>query len=196
MLPKYVYIIGAVVIVILLITIIKSISKKNQRNKEIREAAIARMRDESLNDVILNQRTGKDNKKGSSMPYEVSYQNGGEDPKADKKAFNTSKKGRVEIQLIENTDLSSRKYVFSPYPGITIGSDDDNDIVVINNGVSGKHCEIFAAGKRVYIRNLANDQKTFIRRKKQQAIASAEGLEIKSKDIILVGNVTYTVTIM
>ncbi len=77
-----------------------------------------------------------------------------------------------------------------------IGSDQqENDISVLAQGVAPHHCEIFAAGGSVYLKNTGEGTRTIIRRKKERAIADNKGIRLQTGDSILVGAVSYDITI-
>lgn len=192
--PKYVYIIAGVFVLAILIILLRVISKKRAKNKEIQKAISEKIRDDNLNSVILNSHYTEKEKKNSAMPYEVNYQGNVVEQNGNSKHEKSDGNYPI-IQLVETTALSSRKFVFTLSEGITIGSENDNDIVIINKGVDEKHCSFFAVKKKVFVKNLADRQKTIIRRKNNQAIVDSSGIEVKSGDIIILGDVSYTVII-
>lgn len=182
----------------LLIFFLKKYMKRREKKKEIALAAADRMRDENLNSIILNSYADRSNKKEVYRPYDVDYGSpdkggGGKGSRTD---FSSGKQGQPMIQLVEKTELSTRKFVLNPAKIIRIGSDlQDNDISVLAEGISPHQCEIFAGGGKVYIRNTGEGTRTIIRRKKQQAIADNKGIRLLTGDRILLGTVSYDITI-
>lgn len=183
---------------LLIIFFLKKYMRHREKKKEIALAAADRMRDENLNSIILNSRADRNNAREIYKPYDVDY--GGQDKSGRDKGSHTDisggKPGQCMIQLVEKTELSTRKFVLNPAKIIRIGSDlQDNDISVLAEGISPHQCEIFAAGGKVYIRNTGEGTRTIIRRKKQQAIADNKGIRLLTGDRILLGTVSYDITI-
>lgn len=143
----------------------------------------------------MNGKTRKDTKE-VYKPYDVDYSSTNCD--TGKKPGEHSKKAEshVMVQLIERTELSTRKFMLNPIKKIHIGSDlRDNDISVLAEGVSAHQCEIFSVGNRVYVKNLSSDNRTIIKRKKNQAIVNEKGVRLLSNDVIILGRVSYDITI-
>lgn len=196
---RILFILLAAGILALFIFFLKKLMKYREKKKEITTAAQDRMRDDNLNHIILNSYSDKDKNKEVYMPYEVDY---GSQDKNGKKKENRADTfdgghGELMLQLIEKTELSTRKFVLNPAKGIRIGSDmQDNDIPVVSKGVAPHQCEIFAAGGRVYIRNMGEGNRTLIKRKKERAIVDHKGIRLLSGDSILVGSISYDITII
>ena len=193
---KYIVILAVIILLLIGITLIKKIVKQKQKNKELRQAAEDKLRDENLNNVILNNHTGSNRRREANMPYDVDYSNsGGENNK--KLSDNSKRKdSHIMLQLIEKTELSTRKFMLNPIKKIRIGSDlQDNDITVLSEGVSLHQCEIFSVGDKIFIRNLSGGNQTILKRKKEQAIVDEKGLRLLSNDKIILGSVVYEVTI-
>ncbi len=173
----------------------KSFWSKRSERKELKQAAADRVRDEKLNSIILNSYIDENIKKNASKPYDVDYGNGSQTTKDIR--FCGKDIQSVMVQLVENTELSSRKFVLNPANGIYIGSGiGENDIVVANSNLSEKQCEIFLVQQKVYIRNLGRPLRTIVKRKKEQTIIDDRGIRLLSGDKIILGNVTYDITII
>lgn len=196
---KAAFLIAAVALVLFfLILFLKKFMRYCEKKKEIAQAAADRMRDENLNNIILNSHAGTGNHKEIYKPYDVDYsskEKGGGN-RGGSQDMAALKHGQPMLQLVEKTELSTRKFVLNPTKRIRIGSDlQDNDISVLSQGVAPHHCEIFAAGGSVYIRNTGEGTRTIIRRKKEQAIADNKGIRLQTGDCILLGTVSYDITI-
>ncbi len=188
--------VGALAVAVLFIVLLKRTVKSRQKRKEIQQAAEDRARDENLNNIILNSHCRAGEKKEIYKPYDVDYSNDGQGKNDKNSPFAAPDSHRVMIQLVEKTELSTRKFMLNPEKIIRIGSDlQTNDISVLADGVSSNQCEIFAAAGKVYIRHTGDKNKTIIRRKKEQAFVDEKGIRLLSDDIIILGKVTYDVTI-
>jgi pSer/pThr/pTyr-binding forkhead associated (FHA) protein len=185
-----------VVVVVLIIMIIKKIVKKRQNAKELSMQAADKIRDENLNNVILNSHGVKSNARDIPIPYDVDYSNQSGNGNEIEKNANASK-SPLMIQMVEKTNLSTRKFILNPEKGIRIGSDtQDNDITVFDQSVSPHQCEIFSAGNKVYIRNIGTENRTILKRKKESVIINENGIRLVSNDRIILGSITYDIRII
>lgn len=192
-----IFIILIIVILLIGFILLRYLIKRRTKRQELHRAAADRARDENLNQVILNTQHIKEENKSMKSPYEVDYGNGSREKSKREKAESPKGKIPIMVQLIENTELSTRKFVLNPAKGISIGSGlTDNDIVVSGSNIEERHCEIFLARGKVYIRSIGNRERTMLRRKKEQVIADRKGIRLLTGDIVLIGNVTYEVTII
>lgn len=193
-------VIGIFVILIVIIAVIMLLKKtirKKQKNKELSQAAEDKIRDENLNQVILNQHTDGSRFKEVHKPYDVDYSN--VNSENSKKTVDLVQTGEshVMVQLVEKTELSTRKFMMNPAKAVRVGSNlQDNDITVLADGVSPHQFEIFEIRNKVFVRNLGSENRTIIRRKKEQAIVDDKGIRLLSGDSILLGHVTYDITII
>lgn len=189
---------AAVLALFLLLFFLKKFMKFREKKKEITQAAADRIRDENLNSIILNSHTATDGNKEIYKPYDVDYSSkdkGGHHKGCSQDAL-ARKNGAPMLQLVEKTELSTRKFILNPAKRIRIGSDlQDNEISVLAQGVVPHHCEIFAAGGGVYIKNTGEGTRTIIRRRKEQAIVDNNGIRLQTGDCILLGTVAYDITI-
>lgn len=193
---KYILILVAVALLFVGITLIRKFIQKKQKNKELNQAAEDKLRDENLNNVILNNLAESDRFRGAHVPYDVDYSNPGGGNNKTPSNHGKVKDGHAMLQLVERTELSTRKFMLNPAKNIRIGSDQqDNDIAVLAAGISPRQCEIFSVGDKVYIKNLSNENRTILKRKKEQAIVDNKGLRLLSNDKIILGNVVYEVMI-
>lgn len=193
---KYILILAAVTLLFIGITLIKKIMRRKQKNKELRQAAEDKLRDENLNNVILNNHVGSNRPREVHVPYDVDYSNPGGESSKSHSDNNKRKDSHVMLQLVEKTELSTRKFMLNPIKKIRIGSDlQDNDISVLSEGVSSHQCEIFSVSNKIYIKNLSHENLTILKRKKEQTIVDEKGLRLLSDDKIILGSVIYEVTI-
>lgn len=186
--------IDAIIVFIVLVVLIKLMSARRKKQRELDQVTADKVRDENLNDVILNKRVKRNSAKEVYTPYDVDYSNKEQD---NRQAANYNNGREVMIRLVENTELSTRKFILNPAKNIRIGSDlKENDISVMAEGIAPMQCEIFSVGSNVYIRNVSESSRTILRRKKEQAIVNDKGILLDSGDVIILGKVSYDVTIV
>ncbi len=178
---------------VLLIRWVKRLLRRQSKKKEIDRAASDRLRDENLNQIILNNHTGGVENREIYKPYDVDYNGEGSGGLDNMNV----KAGQTMIQLVEHTRLSTRKYVLNPAKKIRIGSDlQGNEISLVEKEIAPHQCEIFAAQGQVYIRHTGGSTQTIIRRKRQSAIVDKRGIRLHSGDWIEIGSVSYEITII
>lgn len=185
---------ACIVFVILFILLIK-IRKKNKKQKIMAIQAEDKLREEALDKIILNDKAQNDEGDVfSAKPFEVNY-----DAASVEKHTEKAKKARYRtmVQIVENSELSSRKYMFDPSKGIHIGGKNGkNDIVVSDMSVDDQQCEIVLSSSTVYIRNIGGSRKVVLKRGKQQAYVEKKYVELKSNDVILIGKTIFRIEII
>ncbi len=192
-------ILTAVIVIFVMTAIIlfSRLIRKKQKKKELSQAAEDKMRDENLNQVILNQHRSGGRFKEVHKPYDVDYSRpNGTGGKNNTDSQWAGEEG-VMVQMIERTELSTRKFMMNPAKPIRVGSDlQDNDINVLAEGISAHQFEIFAVRDKVFVRNISSENRTILKRKREQAIVDEKGIRMLSEDAILAGCVSYDITIV
>lgn len=175
--------------------LLKKMFSRRQKKKELTRVSEDKRRDENLNNIILNSHKGKRIKE-IHKPYDVDYgRMNGENSCLGN--HSEQENNSLMIQLVERTELSTRKFVLNLIKPIRIGSDlQENDITIFAGNVSPCQCEIFAAGNKIYIRNMSPDNRTILKRKKKKAIVDGTGVRLLSGDTVILGSISYDITIM
>lgn len=189
--PLYIIII---VIAIIILTTLIIVVKTGKKKKEQRRLAMEKLREEALDRALENpsrKNDGKD-RKGLQRPVAVDY---GQDEKALKREAPAH--GRCMLELTEINELSTRKYLLNPSEVIRIGRQFDVNTIVINNqSLSERQCEIFQYGQDLYIRNCRMSVPTILLRKADSVIVDERGIKIQSGDCISAGSVRLEVSII
>lgn len=182
--------IGAGTIIFLFIRSIYFFNEKRKKKKEVRDAAENRIRYESLDQMILNDRQRKTERGNYQNPYDISYEQGS--------ALKQEKEAKpLMISLVEKNKLSTKKYVFSLENPIKIGASvKGNDVIVQGDGIADCQCIIFSDGRSIYVKNQSGISKTVLSRKKDKAVVDKNGLKLQSGDKIVIGQITYEITIV
>ena len=195
--PRVFLIISVILLLVIGIRILKKVISHKQQKKELRQVSADKIRDENLNNIILNNLAENGSLKEAYRPYEVDYSNSNAEGSGNAGKREKTGESRIMLQLVEKTELSTRKFVLNPAKTIRIGSNlQDNDISVLTEGIFPKQCEIFAFGSKIYVRNLSTENNTVIKRKKERAIVDKKGIRLLTNDIIIIGKVSYDVTII
>jgi hypothetical protein len=193
---KIILVMAIIILAVLCIVIFKKIVKNSKKAKELSLQAEEKIRDENLNNIILNNNTDNLKLRKTPKPYDVDYSssNNGKLGNIDS---SKDKKNSIMIQLIERTELSTRKFILNPTNGLRIGSDTQgNDIVVFDSSVSQHQCEIFTYGDKIYIKNLGSESRTIVKRKKESVIVDGTNIRLLSNDRIIIGSVSYDISII
>jgi len=179
----------------LIVTLIKKAVNKNRKNKEIRQAAADHLRDQNLNNLILNEQS-RDISKEKINPYDVEYNSGNQQSVKGANKLHAAHSVTM-IQLVEKTELSVRKFVLNPSPMIKIGSDlNDNDITVVDDSVAPTHCCIFELQNKVYIKTTGSGNQVLLKRRKDSVVVSDTAVRLLSKDIVIIGKNTYEIMVI
>ena len=132
------YLIFMIVGVLLgLLILLCMLRHRRTQRRELETKARDQLREEALNRALMNDRANEREVSAKRcLPYEVDYgQN--------KNSVNSLSQNKKMLHIIENSELSVRKYLFDPNQKIHIGSKSDiNEIVIKDRTVSGQHCEI------------------------------------------------------
>lgn len=191
-------VLAALIMLTALFRLVKKILDEKRRRRELEQATADKIRDENLNNVILNQNMGSRRPKEVHIPYDVDYGSPKRENHITAGAQDSGDEGgNTMVRLVERTELSVRKFLLNPSKVIRIGSDiQKNDIVVLAEDVAPRQCEIFSAKNKVYIRNLAPGNGTVVKRKKEKAIVDERGIRLLSDDTVILGRVSYDITIV
>ena len=189
-------IIGILLMGIILIII----SKKRKEKKAKALQASDKIREEALDRLLLNQETEsrKEEPTFAAVPIAVNYDvNSVEKTKDSTSRKKRNKSKKVMVQIVENSELSARKYMLDPQKGIFIGSKaGKNHIVISNANVDERQCEIRENAQKVYVRNTGSSGKVILRRGKQSAYVEQKYLELKTGDTLLIGNMLYRIDLI
>ena len=192
---KGIIILGVIVAIIILIKILKVTMRRKEQKKERRQSAADRYRDEKLNSQILNAYS--DNNKESYVPYEVDYSKSAQEGKKQIEPYETKTKktsADIMVQIIENTELSERKFAINATKGIKIGSVSGSDISF--SADEQYMCELKASNGVLFVRDMLSGSKLILKRKKKTAIIDKNGIKLQSGDQIIMGHVTYSIVII
>lgn len=182
--------VAACIVTALVVVVLAVLLKRyNSRRRTLKDLAEDKLRDEALNSAIENKAVyqGKISHAGNSQkPIEVNY------------SENLARGGKVGgmLQIVEHSGISVKKYVLDPSVPITVGREKDNVICINERTLSGRHCEIFAYQKGIYVRDLGSSNHTVIVRERESAYADGNGVRIKTGDRIQMGNVFLDITVI
>lgn len=174
-------------IVLVVITILIKNAKKNKYKREIRIYAEDKVREERLDHVILNSHEGNVRTEDESVPYDVDYGLGTQN-------VSGAEYGSVSdmIQLIEHSELSSRKHVLNARKGIMIGSQRESNNIVVP-GTAAQQCQIFCYQNGVFLREVAGNNLTILQRRKKRVYVQKSGVQLKNGDLIILNDIYFEV---
>lgn len=182
----------AIIILLILFVLLLVIKNKKKKQRLMHLQAEDKLREETLDRIILNNKAQNgDEDIFSAKPFEVNYN------VVDVEKYQGKDKYRTMVQIVENSELSTRKFMFDPSKGIYIGGKKGkNDIVISDTSVDDQQCEIVLGSATVYIRNLGGSCKVVLKRGKQQVYVEKKYIELKSNDMILIGKTSFKIEIV
>lgn len=184
--------------ILLIIIILSLISRKKKEKREKALLVSDKIREEALDRLLLNKETEAKSaeKTFTAIPIEVNY-DANSIEKLKSNIFEKKKNKKVMVQIVENSELSARKYMLDPGKGIFIGSKVGKNHIVINNtNIDAQQCEIRENSGKVYVRNIGSSGKVVLRRGKQSAYVEQKYLEMKTDDALLIGNTIYRIELI
>lgn len=174
---KWVIILLAAAVLLAVLLPVRSARKKKRKNEEL---AQQRRRNEALTDALRNPAVEKGIHRDA--PMEVDW---------DENAIKGRKKRKKGGQMAELTDISEysrRRYVYPLEEGpVRVGSSRDNSMELLREGVARFHFEILLNDGRPCVRSL-EDAPTVLKRGREQAVVSSDGLFLKNGDVIKAGS--------
>ena len=187
--------ISAFIILSIIVIIVK---KCRGKKKEMMLRAKDKLREENLNQSILNPAAQmKTDSMLSARPFEVSYDQANVSKNREKGLKQKRNDSSVMVQIVENSGMSERKYMFNAGNGICIGAKaGKNDIVITDPAADAVQCKIQSKNDKVYNLNVGKSGHLILRRKNKSAYVERAAVELKSGDSILIGETVFQVGIM
>jgi len=179
--------------VLLVIFLITRLIKKKKKEKELVALAEDKFRDEILTKNLTNKKNQNSIRQNTPIPYKIEYS----EKTSDKETLSAERFSGIMVQIIEDRDLSIRKYILNPENTILIGKIyGENTISVKDAIVDIGQCEIFAENNILFARDRFSSNATLLKRKKNSTVLTAEGIQVISGDKIIIGSVTFTIKII
>lgn len=178
LLLKYKYYLIAAAAVILL-TLFTAFMKRRKKRRNEAEISQLHRRNEALSDALRNPMAKERQSVGADGPLEISW---------DENAVNEAGQaaGGLTIELTELSAYSRKKYAFRADKPISIGSGNENRMVVFKDGVAAKHCVITTAGGRPCVCAVPGCR-ALLHRGKKTAIISENGVFLNNGDQVEIG---------
>lgn len=193
---KYIVIAVIAAAVLLLLRLLKKQRGRSVKNKEMAVKAQDKLREEALDRILLNENAGAQERETfSATPFEVSYDGQGASGRPAGQGKRRQKTAaRRMLQITEKSQLSARKYMFDPGPGVRIGSEKGKNNIVLTNPQFGEvQCEIREYEGHIYVRNLGGSGRVTLTRGSQRVYVEKKAVEIKSGDELLLADTAFRV---
>lgn len=165
-----------------------------KKRKELESIAQDKLREEKLDDFIINKAAPKVGKaSASAKPFEEDYAS----KRAERSGKALIREAAIMVQLIETKELSSKKYMLDPANGIYIGSNPGkNNIIVADPGVSDMQCTIIEKDGIVVIRNVGSEGNVLLSRRRNKTYVERIPIEIRNNDVITIGKSRFKVELI
>lgn len=190
LISKDLIITAAVILFLLIIYFAKKLYRKHAYQKELKQQAQDRQREEKLDAILRNPQNNGAQVVSESVPYEVDYS------QEKRQAGDTTGGQEIRmLQLTEHNALSKRKHMLSLEKTINIGSGTEGNAIVVPN-VCPRQCEIFQYKGGVYLRETGEEQLTVLQRKEKKVYAERKGIRLQTGDRIILDKVSFDITIL
>lgn len=179
------------VLVLFLIINTLRLRKKNKKTAELVSLQLNRIREENLDASLKNNMyiSNKNQAVNANNPYDVTYH------QEENNVYDDTRE-RISIQVEEKGILSTKRYVVHVFDAISIGSSDDNTIVLNDLTVARHHVQLMRVANALYIKNLDMNGEVKISRGKRTQVLEMEPVYMESNDVIMVGNTSLKITII
>lgn len=188
--PRNIITLSAVIFLFLLVHLMKRLYRKRARQKELRQLAQDRQREEKLDAILRNPQADEREAASGSVPYDVDYSQ-------EKRQGGNSVDGKEcrMLQLTEHNALSKRMHMLSLEKPVRIGSGAEGNALVVPD-VCPCQCEIFQYQGGVYLKETGERQMTVLQRKKKKVYAERKGIRLQTGDRIILDKVSFDITIL
>lgn len=177
----------AIALIFIVMIIAIRLWKIRKARTEEREQAEHLRREEALNRALANpdSETKKKALEKQRRPFQVEYSQGND--------RHSSGSGGMTFQLTEITELSKRSYIFRCDERVQIGNQ-FGTVAILPNDIPHEqvYCQILLYRNRNYIRSTGHAE-VLLKRNGKQAIVTRKGLELRSKDVFIVGPTSYQI---
>lgn len=179
------------VLVLFLIINTLRLRKKNKKTAELVSLQLNRIREENLDASLKNNMyiSNKNQAVNANNPYDVTYH------QEENNVYDDTRE-RISIQVEEKGILSTKRYVVHVFDAISIGSSDDNTIVLNDLTVARHHVQLMRVANALYIKNMDMNGEVKITRGKRTQVLEMEPVHMESNDVIMVGNTSLKITII
>ena len=170
--------------------------KRQKREKELRQKAGDKLREEALDRALTGgKRKGAAAAGSRTVPFEVSYDQQGRDDGSSRE-IDLDRISGMMLQVTEYSELSSKKYMFHMKEQIHIGSGADNQIVLSDQRVARCQCIIYEGNGYLYLKNMDAWAKVVVCRGKKTAVVDAKPIRLRSGDRVKIADNTYELQII
>lgn len=188
-----------IILAVFSVVFVISIRKKRADDLDMKARAEDKLREQALDQAILNEYVQHpEQERSSALPFEVSYgvQAAAENDNTVSKP-GKQKQHKIMLQIVEQSDLSIRKYMLDPSKGIRIGSNrGTNDVIITLSNHASVQCEIMEYQGKVYVRNTGSGQVITLIHGKQSINVGKGAMELISRDVLKIGNIIFSVQLV
>ena len=156
------------------------------------------MREEALDRIILNENNSEEEGANPAIPFEVRYDSNHTNKINPSKGRKSGKSNsKIMVQITENNEISARKYMLDPSKRIYMGSKNGkNHIVVSDQHIDARQCEIIENGQNVYVHNIGGSGKLVLIRAGKKAYVESKYIELRSGDVLSIGETTFGIEVV
>lgn len=170
--------------IVCLLAILLFVRAKNRKQKELREHAADRSRDDRLCAALENVHAPAQMKDSAAknQAYQVSYHDDLE-KRAD----------AVCVQLTECGPLSQKEYLFYIQDFIRIGSDPGDELTIRDECSCGSDAQLVREDARVYARRVMPASRVYLRRGRKQYLLDDRLVRVREGDSLVIGKTSVQI---
>lgn len=159
---------------------------RNKQEDKLKAQIMDKLREEELDRVILNPKFNSDELRARmEKPVNVEYLS----------ETSSGERSRM-IHITEMGVLATKEYILNPRDPISVGTGNDNTIVLSDLSVGDLKCEIMVHNGILAAKSNDHEKKVVLKRNKKSTYLMNELIEIRSLDEILLGKTTIRIRIL
>jgi hypothetical protein len=159
---------------------------RNKQEDKLKAQIMDKLREEELDRVILNPKFNSDELRARmEKPVNVEYLS----------EASSGERSRM-IHITEMGVLATKEYILNPRDPISVGTGNDNTIVLSDLSVGDLKCEIMVHNGILAAKSNDHEKKVVLKRNKKSTYLMNELIEIRSLDEILLGKTTIRIRIL
>lgn len=178
---------GEVLCIAGIVIVLFVIAVRNKKKRELREHVADRSRDDRLRVALENRYASGQVKDeaAQNVAYQVAYHDNLE-----------KKQNAICVQLIENSPLSTKKYIFYIQDLIRIGSDAQNELVVRAGQMPVCEVQLIREDTQLYVKNCVPASRVYLSRERKQYQLGERLVKVRDADCLLLGEVSIQVRLV
>ncbi|MCM1159240.1 MAG: FHA domain-containing protein [Bacteroidales bacterium] len=161
--------------------------KEKKRKKEMNTLKKEKARNENLDQMLKNNLYQGDQNKilQNNIPYEIDFH--------EEVSLQNIDADAVKIQIVEQSRLSTRKYIIFVSGEMVIGRGRECALILNDSSIAEKQCKLFCYQKGLYLQALETGHAVKIKRKKSNMHLGQDAVNLIDGDCIELGETSLNI---